>query len=141
MGGEWVGGGGGWGAEGVVKQPIGLKEQCFAFSNSHELIQSKREDETAARTLSLVPYAVLLMPLRAKKCILVVHQHRQKAVCKSRLGYQWSSNWCFLIVHECNFHVQVKSGFQLMRGDGRFSQRWSQLISANGCIAEYYLFK
>ena len=38
IGGGWVGGGmwvvgaGGWGAEGGVKQPCGLKEQCFAFS-------------------------------------------------------------------------------------------------------------
>ena len=27
-----VGGGGGWVAEGGVKHPFGLKEQCFAFS-------------------------------------------------------------------------------------------------------------
>ena len=27
-----VGGGIGWGVEGGVKQPFGLKEQCFAFS-------------------------------------------------------------------------------------------------------------
>ena len=37
MGGGWVGGGGvggggRWGAEGRVKQPFGLKEQCFSLS-------------------------------------------------------------------------------------------------------------
>ena len=72
-----VGGGGGWGAEGRVKQPFGLKEQSYAFSISHELIQSVGEDKTAVRS-SLVPHAVLLMPLKAKKCILVVQQLWQK---------------------------------------------------------------
>ena len=33
-------GGGGWGAEGGVKQAFGLKEQSFAFSIWHKLIQS-----------------------------------------------------------------------------------------------------
>ena len=88
------GGGGGWGAEGGVKQPFWLKEQYFAFSIWHKLIQSTGEDENATRS-SLVPHAVLLMPLRAKKCILVAQQHRQKAICKSRIGHLWSSNWCF----------------------------------------------
>ena len=32
IGGGWVGGGGGWGAEVGVKHPFGLKEQCCAFS-------------------------------------------------------------------------------------------------------------
>ena len=32
VGGGGVGGGGGWGAEGRVKHPFGLKEQCCAFS-------------------------------------------------------------------------------------------------------------
>ena len=59
--------------------------------------------------------------------LLVVQQHRQKAVCKSRPGHLWSSTWSFSMVLECSFHVQVKSGFQLMRGYGQFSQRWSHI--------------
>ena len=53
-----MGGGGGWGAEGRVKQPFGLKEQCFALSIRHKLIQSTGEDKTAVRS-SLVSHAVL----------------------------------------------------------------------------------
>ena len=36
-----------------------------------------------------------LMPLRAKKCILMAQQRWQIAVCKSIFGYLWSSTWCF----------------------------------------------
>ena len=81
------------------------------------LIQSIGWTKTAVRS-SLVPHAVLLMPLRAEKCILVVQKYRQKAVCESRHGHLWSSTWCFWVVHECNFHVQEKSEFQL-------AWRWS----------------
>ena len=48
------------------------------------------------------------------KCTLVVSQHRQKAVCKSRPGNLLSSAWCFWIVHECAYHVQAKDGFQFL---------------------------
>ena len=56
------------------------------------------------------------MPLRVKKCILVVQKLQQKALCKSVLGHLWSSTWYFLMMHECNFHVQAKNGFQWMHG-------------------------
>ena len=116
-GGGWegggVGGGGGWGAVGGAKHPFGPKGQCCAFSKCHELIQSTREAQTAVRS-SLVPHAVLLTHPRTMKCTLVVSQHRQKAVCKSRPGNLLSSVWCFWIVHECAYHVQAKDGFQLL---------------------------
>ena len=81
-------------------------------------MQSTGWAKTAARSSSLIPHTVLIMPLRAKRCILVVQQHWQKVVCESRLGHLWPSTWCFWVVHECNFHIQAKSGFQLMCGDG-----------------------
>ena len=37
-----MGGGGGWGAKGGVKHQFGLKEQCFAFSMQHKLLQSTK---------------------------------------------------------------------------------------------------
>ena len=116
-----MGGGGGWGAVGGAKHPFGLKGQCCAFSKCHELIQSTREAQTAVRS-SLVPHAVLLTHPRTMKCTLVVSQHRQKAVCKSRPGNLLSSAWCFWIVHECAYHVQAKDGFQLLCLNGRFSK-------------------
>ena len=82
VGGGWVarwqegGGGGGWEAEGGLKQPFRLKQQCYAFSMmGPELVQFTGWVKTAVRS-SLVPHAVLLMPLKAEKCILVVSQHR-----------------------------------------------------------------
>ena len=123
-----MGGGGGWGAVGGVKHPFGLKGQCCAFSKCHELIQSTREAQTAVRS-SLVPHAVLLTHPRTMKCTLVVSQHRQKAVCKSRPGNLLSSAWCFWIVHECAYHVQAKDGFQLLCLNGRFSKIRSHIIS------------
>ena len=116
-----VGGGGGWGVVGGVKQPFGPKGQCCAFSKCHELIPSTREAQTAVRS-SLVPHAVLLTHPRTMKCTLVVSQHRQKAVCKSRPGNLLSSAWYFWIVHECAYHVQAKDGFQLLCLNGRFSK-------------------
>ena len=71
VGGGWGRGGGGWKVEGWLKQPFGLKQQCCAFSMGSELVQSTGWAKTAIRS-SLVPHAVLLMPLRAEKCILVV---------------------------------------------------------------------
>ena len=86
IGGGQVGGGwGGWGAEGGVKHPFGLKGQCCAFSKCHELIKSTREAQTAVRS-SLVPHAVLLMHPRTMKCTLVVSQHRQKPSVKADLA-------------------------------------------------------
>ena len=76
---------------------------------------------------SLVPHAVLLMPVRAEKYILMAQQHWQKAIYESRLGHLWSSTLCFWVVHECNFHIQAKSGFQWMHVDVQFSQRWSHI--------------
>ena len=61
----------GWGAAGRLKHPFGLKEQCFAFSMGHRLVESTREAKADVRS-SLVPHAVLLMPSRAMKCTLVV---------------------------------------------------------------------
>ena len=116
-----VGGGGRWGAEGRVKHPFGLKGQCCAFSKCHELIQSTREAQTAVKS-SLVPHSVLLTHPRTMKCTLVVSQHRQKAVCKSRPGNLLSSAWCFWIVHECAYHVQAKDEFQFLCLYGRFSK-------------------
>ena len=116
-----MGGGGDWGAVGGVKHPFGLKGQCCAFSKCLELIQSTREAQTAVRS-SLVPHAVLLTHPRTMKCTLVVSQHRQKAVCKSRPGNLLSIVWCFWIVHECAYHVQAKDGFQLLCLNGRFSK-------------------
>ena len=116
-----VGGGGGWGAEGGVKHPLGLKGQCCAFSKWHERIQSTREAQTAVRS-SLVPHAVLLTHPRTMKCTLVVSQHQQKTVCKSRPGNLLSGTWCFWIVHECAYHVQAKDGFQFLCVNGRFSK-------------------
>ena len=70
-GGGWGGGGGGWEAEGGLKKPFGLKQQCCALSMGHRLVESTRKAKTAVRS-SLVPHAVLLMPSRAMKCTLVV---------------------------------------------------------------------
>ena len=123
-----MGGGGGWGAEGGVKHPFGLKGQCCAFSKWHERIQSTREAQTVVRS-SLVPHAVLLTHPRTMKCTLVVSQHRQKAVCKSRPGNLLSGTWCFWIVHECGYHVQAKDGFQFLCVNGRFSKIRSHFVS------------
>ena len=112
---------GGWGAEGELKHPFGLKGQCCAFSRWHERIQSTREAQTAVRS-NLVPHAVLLTHPRTMKCTLVVSQHRQKAICKSRPGNLLSGTWCFWIVHECAYHVQAKDGFQFLCVNGRFSK-------------------
>ena len=131
-----MGGGGGWGAVGGVKHPFGLKGQCCAFSKCHELIQSTREAQAAVRS-SLVPHAVLLTHPRTMKCTLVVSQHRQKAVCKSRPGNLLSSAWCFWIVHECAYHVQAKDGFQLLCLNGQFSKIRSHL-SIHFTIQSYH---
>ena len=121
-----MGGGGGWGAEGRVKHPFGLKGQSCAFSKCHELIQTTREAQTAVRS-SLVPNAVLLMHPRTMKYTLVVSQHRQKVVCKSRPGSLLSSAWCSWIVHECAYHVQAKDGFWFLGPNGRFSKIQSHI--------------
>ena len=102
---------------------------CLQFK-WHELIQSTREAQTAVRS-SLVPHAVLLTHPRTMKCTLVVSQHRQKAVCKSRPGNLLSSAWCFWIVHECAYHVQAKDGFQLLCLNGRFSKIRSHICQKN----------
>ena len=124
-----MGCGGRWGAEGGVKHPFGLKEQSCAFSKCHELIQTTREAQTAVRS-SLVPHAVLLTHPRTMNCTLVVSQHWQKAVCKSRPGNLLSSTWCFWIVHECAYHVQAKDGFQFLCLYGRFSKIRSHTYNA-----------
>ena len=71
IGGGWAGGGGRWEAEGRLKQPFGLKQQCCALSMGHRPVESTREAKTAVRS-SLVPHVVLLMPSRAMKFTLVV---------------------------------------------------------------------
>ena len=68
------------------------------------------------------------------KCTLVVSQHQQKAVCKSRPGNLLSSAWCFWIVHECAYHVQAKDGFQLLCLNGRFSKIRSQIETSYGVL-------
>ena len=133
-----MGGGGGWGAEGGVKHPFGLKGQCCAFSKWHERIQSTREAQTVVRS-SLVPHAVLLTHPRTMKCTLVVSQHRQKAVCKSRPGNLLSGTWCFWIVHECGYHVQAKDGFQFLCVNGRFSKIRSQIYFPASFLHYYKL--
>ena len=130
-----MGGGGGWGAVGGVKHPFGLKGQCCAFSKCHELIQSTREAQTAVRS-SLVPHAVLLTHPRTMKCTLVVSQHRQKAVCKSRPGNLLSSAWCFWIVHECAYHVKAKDGFQLLSKWSVFQNTVTNIL-LQGCYMIY----
>ena len=65
----------GWITEGRLQQPFGLKQQCCSLSMGPELIQSTGWDVAAVKS-NLVSYVVLLMPLRAKKCILVIQQHR-----------------------------------------------------------------
>ena len=122
-----MGGGGGWGAEGGVKHPFRLKGQCCAFTKWHERIQSTREAQTAVRS-SLVPHAVLLTHPRTMKCTLVVSQHQQKIVCKSRPGNLLSGTWCFWIVHECAYHVQAKDGFLFLCVNGWFSKIRSHII-------------
>ena len=77
---------------------------------------------------SLVPHAVLLTHPGTMKCTLVVSQHRQKAVCKSRPGNLLSSARCFWIVHECAYHVQAKDGFQFLCLYGRFSKIRSHIV-------------
>ena len=130
--GGWEGGWGGrWGRVGSRrwgKHPFGLKGQSCAFSKCHELIQSTREAQTAVRG-SLVLHAVLLTHPRTMKCTLVVSQHRQKAVCKSRPGNLLSSAWCFWIVRECAYHVQAKDGFQFLCLYGRFSKIRSHICT------------
>ena len=69
-----VGGGGRWGAEGGVKHPFGLKDQCCAFRKLRELIQSIGEAQTAVRS-SYVPNVVLFTRPRTMKCTLVISQH------------------------------------------------------------------
>ena len=63
--------GGGWGEAGV-----GGKPKVGKAIIQHELIQSTGWAKIAVRSSTLpigpVPLAVLLMPLRAKKCILIV---------------------------------------------------------------------
>ena len=108
------------------KAPIRTQRQSCAFSKCHELIQTTREAQTAVRS-SLVPHAALLTHPRTMNCTLVVSQHRQKAVCKSRPGSLLSSAWCFWIVHECAYHVQAKDGFCLCP-NGRFSKIRSHII-------------
>ena len=78
---------------------------------------------------SLVPHAVLLTHPRTMKFPLVVSQHRQKAVYKSRPGNLLSSAWCFWILHECAYHVQAKDGFQLLCLNGRFSKIRSHIYT------------
>ena len=136
IGGGRVGGGWGgwWGAKGGVKHTFGLKGQCCAFSKCHELVQSTREAQTAVRS-SLVPHAVLLTHPRTMKCTLVVSQHGQKVVCKSRPGNLLSSAWCFWIVHECAYHVQAKDGFQFLCLYGWFSKIRSHMLNT---ITTYY---
>ena len=94
-----------------------------------ERMQSTREAQTAVRS-SLVSHAVLLTHPRTMKCTLVVSQHRQKAVCKSRPGNLLSSAWCFWIVHECAYHVQAKDGFKFLCLNGWFSKIRSHILLA-----------
>ena len=53
------GGGGVWEAEGGLKQPLRLKEQCCAFSLWHKLIQSTKEAKTGVRNS---PYSPINAP-------------------------------------------------------------------------------
>ena len=75
----------GWGAEGGLKHPFGLNEQCCAFTKGHELMQSTREAQTAVRS-SLVPYAVLLMHPRTMNAPLWFHSIGKKPSVKADLA-------------------------------------------------------
>ena len=78
-------GGGGYEAEGGLKQPFRLKQQCCAFSVWHKLIQYTKEANTGLSS-SLVPHAVLLMPLRTMKCPLWFHSINKKPSVKADLA-------------------------------------------------------
>ena len=63
IGGGRAGGGGGWEAEGGLKQPLRLKEQCCAFSLWHKLTQSTKEAKTGVRSsLHGIPYSPINAP-------------------------------------------------------------------------------
>ena len=76
---------GGWEAEGWLKQPFRLKEQCCIFSLWHKLLQCTKEAKTGERS-SLVPNAVLMMHPRAMKCTLMVHSTDKKPSVKADLA-------------------------------------------------------
>ena len=82
----------------------------------HRMIQSTGYAMTGVRS-SLVPHAVLLMPLRAEKFILIAQQYWQTAICESKPGHLWSSTYVldsyFWVMHECSFHVQTKVDLSL----------------------------
>ena len=63
----------------------------------HELMQSTGWAKIPVKS-SVVPHAVILMLLMAEKCIFVIQQYWQKAVCEADLaiyGQVFSvSGWC-----------------------------------------------
>jgi len=60
----------------ALRKPFRLQEQCCAFSVWYKLIKSIKEAKTGLRS-SLVPHAVLLMPLYIwpMKCTLMISEH------------------------------------------------------------------
>ena len=67
--------------------------------------------------VGLASHEVLLMPLRGQ----TGHEMHppgltalKKAGCKRRPGHLVSSAWCLWIVHECDFCLQTKNGFQYL---------------------------
>ena len=72
---------------------------CPSNSNYASIIDSSLSiglTKIAVRS-SLIPYAVLLMPFWAVKCIRMFHKHQQKTI------WFWSSIRCVWIMHKCNF--------------------------------------
>ena len=72
----------GWGEAGAGEKPkvgqsnhLDPSSSAVPFSMGPELVQSTGWAKTAVMS-SLVPHAVLLVPLRVEKCIIVVSQHR-----------------------------------------------------------------
>ena len=100
IGGGWAGGG--WGEAGAGgKLKAGQTNHLYAKSSAVPSVCGTnccKEAKTNKRR-SLIPHAVLLMHPRAIKYTLVVSQHLEKAVYKSKPGYLLSSIWCFWIVH------------------------------------------
>ena len=80
--------GGGWGRwvdKGRLKHPFGLKQQCCSFCMWNKLIKSKGWAKIAVRS-SLVPHAVLLMPLRVNKYIFRFNSIDKMSLVKADLA-------------------------------------------------------
>ena len=48
-----------------------------------------------------MPCPSLVVQYSLARYVIVVQQHRQKAICESRPGHLWSSAWCFWVLLSC----------------------------------------